>query len=343
MRSELGATNHDVDLHELAERMLVVEAVETQRCLDEGVLTSVADANVGSVLGIGFPPWTGGVVQYVEGFPGGVAGFVARADALAERYGERFRVPASLRAAPPGHRLIRPTPVTSGLTGVVVRAGRWISGRIGHPGEVAQWVFSIVDRLGEIGVGLLIFLENLIPPVPSEVILPLAGFRASTGALNVWLVWPAATLGSVLGALVLYGLGAWLGYDRLRALAGKRWFFVTSQKDLDRGERIFCRHGGKMVLFGRCVPLIRSVVSIPAGIERMPLPRFLLLTTIGSGVWNAIFIGLGWMLGDHWDRVQGWLGPVSYVVLGLVVVGLIWLAVRKARERSRATADAGSR
>ena len=95
---ELGATNHDVDLRELAERMLVVEAVETQRCLDEGVLTSVADANVGSVLGIGFPPWTGGVVQYVEGFPGGVAGFVARADALAERYGERFRVPASLRA-----------------------------------------------------------------------------------------------------------------------------------------------------------------------------------------------------------------------------------------------------
>lgn len=98
LRSELGATNHDVDLHDLAERMLVVEAVETQRCLDEGVLTSVADANVGSVLGIGYPPWTGGVVQYVEGFPGGVAAFVARADALADRYGERFRVPDSLRA-----------------------------------------------------------------------------------------------------------------------------------------------------------------------------------------------------------------------------------------------------
>jgi 3-hydroxyacyl-CoA dehydrogenase / enoyl-CoA hydratase / 3-hydroxybutyryl-CoA epimerase len=97
LRAELGATNHDVDLPELAERMLVVEAVETQRCLDEGVLTSVADANVGSLLGIGHPPWTGGVVQYVEGFPGGPAGFVARADALADRYGERFRVPESLR------------------------------------------------------------------------------------------------------------------------------------------------------------------------------------------------------------------------------------------------------
>jgi 3-hydroxyacyl-CoA dehydrogenase / enoyl-CoA hydratase / 3-hydroxybutyryl-CoA epimerase len=98
LRTALGATNHDVDLHELAERMLVIEAVETQRCLDEGVLTSVAEANVGSILGIGYPPWTGGVVQYVEGFPGGVAGFVARADALAERHGERFRVPRSLRA-----------------------------------------------------------------------------------------------------------------------------------------------------------------------------------------------------------------------------------------------------
>ena len=97
LRTELGATNHDVDLHELAERMLVVEAVETQRCLAEGVVGSTADANIGSLLGIGHPPWTGGVVQYVEGFPGGVAGFVARADALADRHGERFRVPAALR------------------------------------------------------------------------------------------------------------------------------------------------------------------------------------------------------------------------------------------------------
>jgi membrane protein DedA with SNARE-associated domain len=203
---------------------------------------------------------------------------------------------------------------------------------------VTDWVFTIVDRLGEVGIGLLIFLENIVPPVPSEVILPLAGFRARTGALNVWLAWPAATLGSVLGALALYGLGAWLGYDRLHALAGKRWFFLTSQKDLDRGERIFEEHGGKIVLLGRCVPLIRSVVSIPAGIARMPLPRFLLLTGIGSGVWNALFIGLGWVLGENWEQVQGWLGPISYVVLGLAVVAVVWLAVRKARAHSAGAA-----
>ena len=203
-------------------------------------------------------------------------------------------------------------------------------------------MFSIVDSLGAPGVGLLIFLENLIPPIPSEVILPLAGFRARTGALNIWLTWPAATAGSIAGAVVLYGLGAWLGYDRLHALAGKRWFFLTSQKDLDRGEEIFEKHGGKIVLLGRCVPVIRSVVSIPAGIARMPLPRFLMLTAIGSGVWNALFIGLGWVLGENWDRVQGWLGPVTYVVIGLVVVGVIWLAVRKLRSRSARSAADGS-
>jgi membrane protein DedA with SNARE-associated domain len=208
---------------------------------------------------------------------------------------------------------------------------------------VTAWVFSIVDRLGGIGVGLLIFLENLVPPIPSEAILPLAGFRARTGAINLWVAWPAATLGSVLGALSLYGLGAWLGYDRLHRLAGRRWFILTSQKDLDRGERTFARHGGKMVLLGRCVPLIRSVVSIPAGIARMPLPRFIALTAIGSGVWNALFIGLGWVLGEHWDRVQGWLGPVTYVLLGLAVVGLVWLAIRKARERSERPQPTGAR
>jgi LPXTG-motif cell wall-anchored protein len=202
---------------------------------------------------------------------------------------------------------------------------------------VADWVFSIVDRMGSWGVGLLILLENLIPPIPSEVVLPLAGFRSSTGALNVFAVWPAATLGGVVGALLLYGLGAWLGYDRLYRLAGKSWFIVASQRDLDRGHELFDRHGGKVVLFARCVPFLRSVVSIPAGVLGMPLPRFTVLTAIGTGVWNGLFLGLGWWLGERWDQVQTWLGPVSYVVLGLLLVGLVVLVVRRRRERSTAS------
>lgn len=207
-------------------------------------------------------------------------------------------------------------------------------GSIGHHGHVADWVFGIVDRLGAVGVGLLILLENLIPPIPSEVILPLAGFRARTGALSVFTVWPAATAGSVLGALVLYGLGAWLGYDRLHRLAERRWFVLASQKDIERGHELFDRHGGKVVLLARCIPLVRSIVSIPAGVSGMPLGRFVLLTAIGSGVWNAVFIGLGWVLGENWDHVEGWLGPISYVVVGLLVVGLVILVVRRIRARS---------
>ncbi|MGH3613117.1 MAG: DedA family protein [Pseudonocardia sp.] len=202
---------------------------------------------------------------------------------------------------------------------------------------MADWVFSIVDRLGAAGVGLLILLENLIPPIPSEVILPLAGFRARIGALNVFWVWPAATTGSVVGAVLLYGLGKWLGYDRLHTLAGRHWFVVLGQKDLDRGRRLFDDHGGKMVLLGRCVPFVRSVVSVPAGVAGMPITWFVLLTAIGSGIWNALFLGLGWILGENWDSVQGWLGPVSYVVLGLLAVGLVALGVRKVRAQPAAS------
>lgn len=201
---------------------------------------------------------------------------------------------------------------------------------------MGDWVFSIVDRLGALGVGLLVLLETVIPPIPSEVILPLAGFRASTGALNVVAVWPAATAGSVLGALVLYGLGARLGYERLHRLAGHRWFLLASQRDIDRGHEVFGRHGGKVVLLGRCVPFLRSVVSIPAGISGMSMKRFVMLTAIGSGIWNAAFLGLGWVLGENWNRVEGWLGPVSYVVIGLVVIGLFVLVVRRVRSTSPA-------
>jgi len=207
---------------------------------------------------------------------------------------------------------------------------------LGHPGRVADWVFSIVDRMGSLGVGLLILLENLIPPIPSEVVLPLAGFRSRTGALNVVAVWIAATLGSLVGALLLYGLGAWLGYQRLHRLAGHRWFVLTSQKDLERGQELFEKHGRKVVLLARCVPFLRSVVSIPAGIWGMPLITFALLTAIGSGVWNAVFVGLGWVLGENWGSVEQWLGPVSYVVIGLLVIGLVVLVVRKLRSRAAA-------
>lgn len=199
---------------------------------------------------------------------------------------------------------------------------------------MAEWIFGIIDSLGAIGVGLLILLENVVPPIPSEVILPLAGYRASTGAFNVVAVWIAATLGALVGALILYGLGAWLGYERLHRLAGHRWFILASQKDIDRGDKLFDTHGGKIVLLARCVPLVRSIVSVPAGLSGMPILRFSLFTAIGSGIWNAVFIGLGWFLGENWDQVEQYLGPISYVVVGLLLVGLVVLIVRRRRTQA---------
>lgn len=199
---------------------------------------------------------------------------------------------------------------------------------------MAEWIFGIIDGLGALGVGLLILLENVIPPIPSEVILPLAGFRASTGAFNVVAVWAAATAGALLGALILYGLGAWLGYERLYSLAGHRWFILASQKDIDRGDKLFDNHGGKIVLLARCVPLVRSLVSVPAGISGMPILRFSVFTAIGSGIWNAVFIGLGWALGENWDQVEQYLGPISYAVVGLLVVGLVVLVLRRRRTQA---------
>jgi membrane protein DedA with SNARE-associated domain len=194
---------------------------------------------------------------------------------------------------------------------------------------MAGWVVDVVERLGEVGVGVLTLLETIFPPIPSEVILPFAGFAASRGDVNAVWAWAAATIGALVAAFALYALGALVGYERIRHLAAKRWFVVFGEKDLDRGERFFERHGGVVVLVCRCIPLLRSIVSVPAGITRMPLGKFALLTALGSGVWNAAFIYAGWELGNNWEDVEGWVGPASYAVVALLVVALGYLAWRK--------------
>lgn len=194
---------------------------------------------------------------------------------------------------------------------------------------ITDWAVDVIDSVGALGVGGLIALENLFPPIPSEVILPLAGFTAKQGDMNLVAAWLMATLGALFGACVLYGVGAVVGYERLHVMAAKRWFIITTQTDLERGHQFFVRHGGRIVLFGRCIPLVRSLVSVPAGIERMPLGRFLIYTSVGSSIWNALFIGAGWMLGDNWKRVEGWVTPVGYLVLG----GLIGWLIRSTYRR----------
>lgn len=190
-----------------------------------------------------------------------------------------------------------------------------------------QWVNSLMGALGAPGAGIAIALENLFPPLPSEVILPLAGFAASTGKISLAAAVLWTTAGSVVGALALYGLGMWLGRERTIALASKVPLVKT--RDIERTEAWFNRHGAKAVFFGRMIPLFRSLISVPAGVERMPLPLFLGLTTLGSAIWNTAFIMAGYALGANWKEVSGYVSTYSKLVLGIALLALLVLVVRR--------------
>jgi len=188
---------------------------------------------------------------------------------------------------------------------------------------LTERVTDIIERLGYTGIAGLIALENVFPPIPSEIILPLAGFMAGRGDFWLPAVVLAATIGSVIGALILYAVGALVGDARLRWLVNRYGRLLgVREHDLDRANSWFDRYGAVAVFFGRLMPVIRSIVSIPAGIRRMPLGRFLLYTAIGSTIWNGVLIGLGWILGDNWDAVGDYVSYFQYVVI-LAIVGAV--------------------
>jgi membrane protein DedA with SNARE-associated domain len=195
---------------------------------------------------------------------------------------------------------------------------------------------DVMDALGEVGVGVLVLSENVFPPIPSEVVLPLAGYLASRGRMDLGLVVLAATIGSVLGALLLYEVGARTGRARLRRLVDR--MPLLEAEDLERAESWFSRHGELSVLIGRCIPVVRSLISLPAGVEEMPRWRFTVLTAIGSGVWNAVFVVGGWALGSQFDQIErysGWLNTAVYAALAvLLLLGIRRALRRRAAERA---------
>jgi membrane protein DedA with SNARE-associated domain len=205
-------------------------------------------------------------------------------------------------------------------------------------GGMVALVTDLVERLGGPGAGLAVALENLFPPIPSEVILPLAGFTASQGKMNLFAAIAWTTLGSVLGAVALYYVGVALGRDRLRAVAAKLPLVKVS--DVDRTEAWFARHGVKTVFFGRMIPIFRSLISIPAGVERMPIGTFLLYTTLGSLIWNTIFVMAGYVLGANWHAVESYVGAFQNLVIVVcaLLVGCFVVSrlVRARRDRSAA-------
>jgi membrane protein DedA with SNARE-associated domain len=201
--------------------------------------------------------------------------------------------------------------------------------------DVVSWVIDLMETLGAPGAGIAIALENLFPPLPSELFLPLAGFTASQGKMNLIaaIIW--TTVGSVAGALALYYLGALLGRDRIRAIAQRMPLMKLS--DVDKTEEWFARHGKATVFFGRMVPIFRSLISIPAGVERMALPAFVLLTTAGSLIWNTALILAGYVLGENYHVVEQYMGIVGKVVLGLVVLAVgFFIASRLNQKKAQA-------
>ena len=194
---------------------------------------------------------------------------------------------------------------------------------------VADWMASLIDALGPVGVGLVILVETVFPPIPSEVVLPAAGYLAGLGQLGFWwtLVW--ATIGSLAGALLLYWAGAAIGADRIGAIAAR--LPLLSTQDIDRAWATFDRWRQPALFWGRLVPGVRSLVSIPAGAQRMPLPRFAALTVAGSAIWNLLLMGAGWWLGDRYGATAG---VSRWINLGVLVgaVGFVaWFVVRKLR------------
>ncbi|WP_425462220.1 DedA family protein [Micromonospora pisi] len=208
-------------------------------------------------------------------------------------------------------------------------------------GGIVGFVTGLMETLGGPGAGLAVALENLFPPIPSEVILPLAGFTASQGNLSLFsaIIW--TTIGSVVGALALYYVGALLGRDRVRAIAAK--LPLVKLADVDRTEAWFLKHGVQAVFFGRMIPVFRSLISIPAGVERMRVTTFLLFTALGSLIWNTVFVLAGYFLGENWHVVESYVGVLQNIVIAVCVIAVgyfIVTRVRRARQAKLAPEEA---
>lgn len=202
--------------------------------------------------------------------------------------------------------------------------------------SIVNWIISLMETLGAPGVGIAIFLENVFPPIPSEVVLPLAGFTASVGTINVWAAFIWATLGSVAGAYVLYYIGAAIGAQRLRRVA--EWMWLVEPEDVDKSLAWFDKYGQWSIFFGRLLPGVRSLISIPAGIDRMNLVTFGLFSLAGSALWNAVLIYLGFVLGENWEQVGVVIDEYSLIVkivLGVAVAALLFFLIRRQRKRKK--------
>ena len=192
-----------------------------------------------------------------------------------------------------------------------------------------DWITGFLDSGGAWAIAALMLLENVFPPIPSELIMPLAGFNAARGGTPLWLAVLAGGLGSLAGAYLWYLVGRAFGAHRLRRLIARhgRWLTLTLS-EFEVAEGWFQRHGRKIVFLGRFVPTVRTLISIPAGIERMPQGQFLLFTALGSFIWTGGLALAGYLLEDQYERVEHWINPVSTAVVVGIIALYVWRVIR---------------
>jgi membrane protein DedA with SNARE-associated domain len=192
----------------------------------------------------------------------------------------------------------------------------------------SEWILNAIDKGGYLAVFLLMLGENVFPPIPSEVVMPVSGISASSGSMSIVGVIIAGTAGAVAGQSLWYWLGAKLCAPRLKQWAARHGRWLTmSPRDIDHVTKWFEEHGGKAVLLGRLVPGIRTFISLPAGIAGMKWPRFLLYSTIGSGAWTAALAVAGYMLHERYENITRYIGPVSMVIFGGLVALYLYRVV----------------
>ena len=187
---------------------------------------------------------------------------------------------------------------------------------------MAAWITQTITDLGYLGIMLLMLLEAVFPPIPSELIIPFAGFAAGEGQLDFFLVILAATAGSLIGMVPWYLLGYLFGLERVKWLADRfgRWFAFNAD-EIDLAAKLFARWGRPIVLAGRLFPIIRTLISVPAGLAKMPFPQLALWSALGMLLWNTVLVTAGYLLHEHYHLVEAWLDPLTWVVL-IVVVGV---------------------
>ena len=201
---------------------------------------------------------------------------------------------------------------------------------------------GVIEGVGYVGIAFLMFLENVFPPIPSEVIMPLAGFTAAKGDLTLWGVLVSGVIGSLAGAYLWYWIGLRIGRERVKAIAARhgRWLTLAPE-DIDRAQGWFDRHGGMAVMIGRLIPTVRTFISVPAGVARMNWAVFCVFSAIGTAVWTAILTATGYVLEDNYDAVSDWLNPISTAVVVLLVAAYLYRVVTY-RRRVAAPPGGGS-